>query len=258
MSAAGAGRRRPVPDTLFGGRLRGASYLELTVAEVIERSDRMRTLRFVSPDLIGFDWQPGQDIMIDVPGQPDVRRRYTIRRGDHRSGTIHVDVVLHGDGLFARWVRSAAVGDVVEAIGPRGVNPLRADTARHLFVGDPSAWGVIGALVEALPATAAATVLMVDDHGPSTADEPDATASLDSRWVTRAELTAALDTALVDTGAGCAEWAAYAYGEASLVRTAANVLRQHGMDTGRITTKAYWRHDQPNAPHGEPRPDEAR
>lgn len=247
-------RHRPVPDSLFGGRLRGASYLELTVAEVVERSPRMRTLRFVSPDLVDLVWQPGQDIMIDVPGQAGVRRRYTVRRGDPRAGTIDVDVVLHGDGLFARWARSAAVGEVIEAIGPRGANPLRAGAVHHLFVGDPSAWGAIGALVEALPATSAATVLMVDAAGRSTTDEPITGAALHLAWLTPDDLDSAL---AAQAGPAAADGAAYVYGEASLVRSTAATLRRLGIDGDHITTKAYWRRDEPNAPHGEPRRDDA-
>ena len=59
--------------------------------------------------------------MLDVPGERAVRRRYTIRRSDPVSGTLDIEVVLHGTGPFARWASHAAVGDRIEGIGPRGV-----------------------------------------------------------------------------------------------------------------------------------------
>jgi len=46
--------------------------------------------------------------------------------------------------------------------------------------------------------------------------------------------------------------AAYLVGERHLVRTAQELLVTGGLDRGAVTSKAYWRRDQPNASHGEP------
>ena len=159
-----SGTRRPVPDDQFGGRLRDCYLLDLEVAEVVDAAPRLRSITFASADLVGFTWQPGQDVMLQVPGTDRaVRRRYTIRRGDPEAGTLDIEVVLHGDGPFARWAASAAVGDRVEGIGPRGVITVREGAAHHLFVGDESAIPATFAMVEALPAGTTATVVLATE-----------------------------------------------------------------------------------------------
>lgn len=237
------GRRRPVPDTMFGGRLAGCVHLDLTVTEVLERSARMRTLRFASPDLVDFVWAPGQDVMVDVPGRAEVRRRYTIRRADPVAGTMDVDVVLHDAGALAGWARGAQPGEVIDGIGPRGNPALRPEAARHLFVVDTSGYAAMSALVEALPAGTSAVVLVVDDQGPSTDDRPVTVAALDLCWITRAELDAALGALEAPE-----QLVAYVYGEAGLVHAVNGLLGTLGVAADAIVSKAYWRRGRANAP----------
>jgi NADPH-dependent ferric siderophore reductase len=238
-------RRRPVPDTLFGGRLRGAHLLDLEVIEVRDDAPPLRTLRFRSPDLVGFAWEPGQDIMFDVPGHTDVRRRYTIRRADGAAGTLDIDIVLHGDGPFARWAAGVAVGDHIDGIGPRGAITLRADAAHHLFVGDESAVPVTFAMLEALPEGATATAVLAASLAGAVV-APDGP-HIDLRWTTSADLGSVLAGVALPPAT-----AAYVNGERTLVREVAAALAARGVATDRTSTKPYWRRDQANAAHGEP------
>ncbi len=236
-----AGARRLVPDDLFGGRLRGCSYLDLEVVAVVDHSAQLRTITFRSSDLVDFDWRPGQDLMFEVPGAAaGTRRRYTIRRGDPVAGTLDIDVVMHGHGPFATWAAGVEPGDRIEAIGPRGAIEL-ADATHHLFVADESALAITFALVEALPAGTGATAIVVTDGAVPAVPSPVA----DVRWIAADDLERELAATVVPAGS-----AAYVHGERSLVRTTVAQLTARGVDN--ITSKPYWRRDQANAAHGEP------
>ena len=219
-------RRRPVPADLFGGRLADCFLLDLEVACTGEPRPGTRSITFTSPDLFGFESLPGQDVMFEVPGAPGTRRRYTIRRADPVAGTLDIEVVLHGDGPFAAWAAGAAVGDRIEGIGPRGVVTLNPDATHHLFVADASALPFALAMSESLPPGASATTI-------------DLVESLDG-----------LDDVPLPTGT-----AAYVNGERSLVRRAVDVLAARGVPADMIASKAYWRRDEANKPHGEPSKD---
>jgi NADPH-dependent ferric siderophore reductase len=242
--------RRPVPDDLFGGRLAGSFLLDLEVGAVHQRSPRYRTITFRSPDLLEFEWRAGQDLMFDVPGtDPVLRRRYSIRRADPAAGTLDVDVVLHERGRFAAWAATASPGERIDAIGPRGAIGVRDGSGHHLFVGDESSIAATFAMVESLPAGAAATVVLACEGEPPVAP-PEAAAPVDLRWTTEVEVAGALRSLDLPDGT-----AAYCNGERSLVRVAAGVLAERGLPADAVSTKAYWRRDQANAPHGEPAKD---
>lgn len=148
---------------MFGGRLSDCYLLDLEVVEVIDQRPGLRAITFGSSDLIDFTWAAGQDLMLEVRGEHAVRRRYTIRRSDPVSGTLEIEVVLHGSGPFARWASNATVGDRIQGIGPRGVIGLKPDAPHHLFAGDESAEPAINVMIEALPPTATANAVLGTD-----------------------------------------------------------------------------------------------
>lgn len=220
------------------------------MAAVEDRTPTFRTITFRSPDLVDFEWNAGQDLMFEVPGDTSgMRRRYTIRRGDAAAGTIDVDVVLHERGRFAGWAKTAVSGDHIEALGPRGTVTVRPDATHHLFVGDESSVGATFAMVEALPAGVRATVVLATEGDPPV-EPPVTAAELELAWVPDAAVVDRLRT--VDLVDGTV---AYVNGERSLVRRAAAVLAERGLRGDAVSTKAYWRRDQPNAAHGEPAKD---
>jgi NADPH-dependent ferric siderophore reductase len=78
-----ANTRRPVPGHMFGGRLKGSYLLDLEVVGVDEVAPHVRLITMASPDLAGFEYTPGQDLLFEFPdGDRALRRRYTIRRSD--------------------------------------------------------------------------------------------------------------------------------------------------------------------------------
>ncbi len=241
--------RRPVPDTLFGGRLRGAYLLDLEVVDIGELAPHVRLVTVASTDLVDFDYAPGQDLMIEFPaGERSVRRRYTIRRADPAAGMAGLEFELHGaGGVATRWAAGAEIGDRLAAIGPRGTVTVRAETASHLFVADDSAFPTACAMLEALPSDAAATVVLVTPHGPLSRPGPNGVANTRPFWVDQTELPGVIAELDLEPPI-----AAYVNGERQLVRRATDLLLSAGIDKTLIASKAYWRHDQPNAAHGEP------
>jgi len=238
--------RRPVPADLFGGRLTECFLLDLEVTGISEPRPQTRTISFTSPDLVDFAWQPGQDVMFEIPGTANARRRYTIRRADPVAGSLDIDVVLHGTGPFARWAANAVVGDRISGIGPRGVVTVRENAAHHLFVADDSAVPFTLAMIEALPSGREATALLAPDE-PLTPDAPESAATLQVSRVGAGELVDQLRSMPLPEGT-----VAYINGERTLVRHAVNQLTDRGLPADAIASKAYWRRDQANAAHGEP------
>ena len=233
-------RRRPVPADLFGGRLADCFLLDLEVVHVADVRPGMRAITFASPDLVGFESRPGQDVMFDVPGAAATRRRYTIRRADPVAGTLDIEAVLHGTGPFASWAATAAPGDRIEGIGPRGVVTLRDGASHHLFVADPSAIPFTLAMLDSIPAGTAASAVIVSD-GPADPDTDRVS------WVTPGGLADHLASIALPDGT-----AAYVNGERRLVRHVVELLVARGVAADAIASKAYWRDDQANQAHGEP------
>lgn len=242
--------RRPVPDDLFGGRLKGAYLLDLEVIDLQDPAPHVRWVTMESSDLVDFEYIPGQDLMIEFPhGGRKVRRRYTIRRTDPAVGIAEFEFELHNHGGAAtRWAAEANLGDHLSAIGPRGTMALRREATAHLFVADDSAMPAAFAMVEALPPRTPATALLVTPHGPLSRPGPTAAvADLHQFWLEDTELEASISG--LDLAPSVA---AYVIGEHHLVRRASELLASAGLDDAAISAKAYWRNDQPNAPHGEP------
>src|SRR5882724_8177818 len=110
------------PFAQLTGPLASTTRLDFEVVDSARLTPHLQRLRLTAPQLDGFGYLPGQDVMllVAVEGNRPVRRRYTIRRLDAAARLLTLDVVLHGDGPGERWVRSARSGDRIEGIGPRG------------------------------------------------------------------------------------------------------------------------------------------
>jgi NADPH-dependent ferric siderophore reductase len=235
------------------------SQWELEVIETRDVTPTMRRVRCTAPGLADLSYQPGQDLMLNVPaaGETSFRRRYTIRSFDPAVPAVDIDVVLHGDGPAAAWAAAVQPGGRIEAIGPRGKVTVDPAADWHLFAGDDSAIPASLAMAESLPASGRAIVILEVD-GP--ADEQTARAA-DGRevaveWVHRggaepssgATLVAALQAVGLPEGSGHA----YLAGELGVVAQMRNTLLERGLAAEQISAKPYWRAGRANAAHGEP------
>jgi NADPH-dependent ferric siderophore reductase len=245
------------PFAQLAGPLAGTRRLDFEVVDLAGLTPHMRRLRLTAPQLDGFSYQPGQDVMLLVAadGNRPVRRRYTIRALDPARALLTIDVVLHGDGPGERWIRAASPGDRIEGIGPRGKITASPSADWHLFMGDESALPAIFALTESLPGDSVATLII---EVPEPADEQDLSAAARTRltWLHRAGRPAgqvdllAAEAAEVELSPGRGQ--AYLFGEARTVSRLREVLAARGLEPDQMSPKAYWGRGRANAGHGEP------
>jgi len=207
-------------------------------------------------DLAGFTCAPGQDLMLAVPsGESTINRRYTVRYAEPAAARVDLDVVVHDDGPGARWASDAPLGSTITALGPRGKIVPAEGVDWHLFACDESGWPATAAMVEALRPDEVAIVLAetegAEEHQSlgSPADLRLVRCDRDGRDPgDPAPLTDALRGLDLPPGAGHA----YLSAEAAVVRGLRQLLTDRGLAHDDVSLKAYWRRDQPNAPHGEP------
>jgi NADPH-dependent ferric siderophore reductase len=256
------------PDPRGGGletsallaRLPGVAAWPLTVVEAGPVTPAMRRVRLTADGLEDLKIDPGQDFMVAVPdgAEQHFRRRYTVRRLDRAARTVDLEIVLHGDGPGARWAAAVKPGDTVEAIGPRGKITLVPDVDWHLFAGDESAIPATFAMVEALPVTSTAVVVL-EVTGPE--EEQPLTTAADCRltWLHRGSTEPGHGTALVDAVAAvdlpAGRGHAYLAGELRTVAAMRQALAGRGLEADQLSPKAYWRLGVANAAHGEPERD---
>jgi NADPH-dependent ferric siderophore reductase len=239
------------------GPLAGAWKLALTVAETFATTPATTTVRLTAPELAGFSYDAGQDLMVAVPvgDGTTTNRRYTIRRFDHPARTLDLEIVTHGDGPGARWAATVTPGASVVAIGPRGKVTLRDGADWHLFAADDSGVPATLHMLEALPDGARA-IAHLDVESAAEMRAVDLPDGVDVVWHPRGGAPAATSTALARAVAGLdlpgGRGHAYLAAERGVVTAVRRVLIDRDVAPDQLSAKAYWRADQPNAAHGEP------
>jgi NADPH-dependent ferric siderophore reductase len=245
------------PFAQLTGPLAGTTRLDLEVVDSARLTPHMQRLRLTAPQLDGFGYRPGQDVMLLVAadGNRPVRRRYTIRQLDPGARLLTLDIVLHGDGPGERWVRSARPGDKIGGIGPRGKITTSATADWHLFIGDDSALSAVFAMTEALPPGGLAT-LVLEIPGADDEQDPAAAATTRISWLHRLGAPAGDPAALVAEAAEVelppGRGHAYLFGEATVVSRLREVMAERGLAPDQLSPKAYWGRGRANASHGEP------
>ena len=234
-----------------------AAALALEVAGVEQLTPLMRRITVTADELDAFEYLPGQDLMLAVPTTDDatINRRYTIRAHDPTARTLVLDLIAHDHGPGGRWAASAAPGDRIHAIGPRGKVVLADNADWHLFVCDESGLPAAASMLEALSSTATA-VAFIDVAGPEE-EQPIATsADVQVSWLHRNggapgeadRIARAVSAAWLPTSTGHTYLAA----EMDVVNAVRDLLLGRGFDPEQVSPKAYWRRGAANARHGEP------
>lgn len=258
-------------QTADADTLPAPAALSLEVVANTRLTPRMTRVRLTGPDLAGFRFVAGQDLMFAVPhddSDATTNRRYTIRGFDPVEPAVDVDMVLHGHGPGATWASRAVAGDRIDAIGPRGKVVPSAAADWHLFLGDESGLPAIAVMVEALPAGATAIAFVeIADGGE---EQPiDAAASVTLSWIHRVSSGGAGDVgtqpgdpellvdALRSTSLPSGSGHAYLAAELGVVNALRDLLTERGFEREAVSSKAYWRRDEANAAHGEPLRDRA-
>ena len=244
------------PFATLEGPLAGTTRMRMEVVENRPLTPSMQQVVLSAPELAGFGYRPGQDLMlmVAVDGDRPVRRRYTIRDTDPARCRLTLGIVRHDGGPGERWVAAARPGDQIEGIGPRGKIFPAAGAAWHLFAGDFSALPAFFAMAGSLPPGQHATVIL---EVPGPVDEQDLTAAADVElaWLHSDGRPPGDPAALAGALAGVTlPQASHAYlaGEARLVLALRETLTARGLPGGQVSPKAYWGLGRGNAAHGEP------
>lgn len=191
------------------------------------------TVPFTPEDLDGVDPQ--------LRPRP---RRFTIRGWDPTNRQLSIDFVSHGDdGYAGNWAKRAKPGDRLQFEGPGGSYQASRDVDWHLLVGDESAFGAIGATLEALPKAACALVFAVVDSPAHEIDFP-SQAEVVVHWIHRE--TSAEPEALAETIARATfpngAFDVFVHGEAEEVRSVRrHLVAQRGVDPDTASISPYWR-----------------
>ncbi|NHN89587.1 siderophore-interacting protein [Acetobacter conturbans] len=176
----------------------------LDVAAVERLTPHMIRVTLTGAELSGFvSASPDDHIKIFIPGLDGslVRRDYTPRRYDPKTGTLVLDFVNHHGGPAAAWARAAKVGDRLDIGGPKGSQIISGEVAHWLLIGDETALPAIGRRVEELPAQALVTTVVAV---PGAGDEQvfATSAKHDAHWVHRSMNEADQAQGIIGTLAG--------------------------------------------------------
>jgi NADPH-dependent ferric siderophore reductase len=241
-----------IPDGFLS---RGIKTWPLTIVEVTEIGRGMRRVTLGGESLHAFAYEAGNDVMVPLSedGGPTMCRRYTIRHCDRRTARLDLDIVLHGDGIGARWAASAVVGEQVEVGGPRGKITLAKGAAWHLFAGDESAIPVTFAMMDAVPeGDSSRALLSIEDVGDELSYRVPSAGRL--TWVHRAggSTSSALVDAFLSLEIPAGPGHVYIAGEDKLVSALKGAAITRGIAADAISAKAYWSRGSRNREHGEP------
>lgn len=176
------------------------------------------------------------------PAIPPLVRDYTVRRFDADAGELWIDFVLHPHGPVGRWAATAAPGDPVGVLGPRGSHVYPSDYSRYLLVADETAQPAVARFLDDLagrPTTVIGLSATPEEFAPF-GERPGVTfrslqlAVDDDRG---AALTAALASEALDDE----ELFIWIAGETRSLVPARRLLRERGIARERWEVDGYWK-----------------
>lgn len=201
----------------------------LTVRDIQPITPRMRRVIFAGDDLARFDsrdqihtrllFQPDDAAAPEWPMLDDAgliawpggtqrlgSRVYTVRHVDVAEGLLWIDFFDHGgSGPGSRWLRRAAPGDVVGALGPAAHGPKPA--RRMLLAGDESGLPGIARILEDAPGdTQGLALVVIDDE--SECQSLRMPPGVQIQWLLRASPALAGDPTPLTTAVRALDWGA--------------------------------------------------
>lgn len=236
---------------------RRRTFRRIVVTRVEQLSPRMVRVAFTGDDLAAFGWngpaahvklvfpQPGQSepVMPDPDGpRPSPMRTYTPRRFDAGVPELEIEFVLHGEGPASGWASQAQVGQALVLAGPGPNYVVDPDAPWYVLAGDDTALPAISSILDALPASTRALVLL--EVADAQEQRPlHSAAQLDIQWVYRSgEAGAALEQAL--RGVALPEGAGRIYvgcESGAMRRIRGHLLGERGLEPARVVTRGYWK-----------------
>jgi NADPH-dependent ferric siderophore reductase len=187
-----------------------------------------------------------KDDLADIPDEFRPRpRRFTIREWEPEQQMLSIDFVVHGDvGYAGSWAQRAQPGDRLQFEGPGGSYQPSPDVEWHLFVGDESAIGAIGASLQSLGPDASALVFVIVEQRGYEIDLP-SSAGVEVHWLYRADAADSenwVATAVARTAFPDGTFDVFVHGEAAEVRAVRRHLAtDRGVDLDGASISPYWR-----------------
>lgn len=222
--------------------LTGGTLKQLEVSGATDAYINARFLPEASPVTVPFSQEDLEGISNELRPKP---RRFTIRHWEPEQQMLSIDFVVHGDAGFAgSWTQRAQPGDRLQFDGPGGSYQPSPDVDWHLFVGDESALGAIGASVQSLGPDARAVVFAIVEKPGYEIDLP-SKASVLTQWLYRedaADSETWVAEAVARTEFPEGTFDAFVHGEAAEVRAVRRHLaRDRGVDLASASISPYWR-----------------
>lgn len=213
--------------------------------ESVAATDAYINARFLpagSPVTVPFSQGDLADVADEFRPRP---RRFTIRDWEPEQQMLSIDFVVHGDAGYAgSWAQRAQPGDRLQFEGPGGSYQPSSDVDWHLFVGDESALGAIGASLKSLTEDDRAVVFAVVERPGYEVDLPSAPGVL-TRWLYRhgaADSETWVADIIAETEFPEGTFDVFVHGEAAEVRAVRRHLAtDRGVDLDRASISAYWR-----------------
>jgi len=232
-----------------------------TVKRVEQLTPRMVRVTFTSPELESFGWNgPAAHIKLIFPGadpraERPTMRTYTPRRFDAAARELDVDFVVHGEGPASAWASQVAVGQSLTVAGPGRHYVIDPRVDWFVLAGDDTAIPAISTILERLPPTALATVLLevVDAHEEH---EIASTGKASITWLHRgadpARAGALLEQSIraleLPAGAGRVYVACEA---GAMRRIRRHLLTERSLDRDHVVTRGYWKLGETDHPDGD-------
>jgi NADPH-dependent ferric siderophore reductase len=215
----------------------------------------MLRVTFTSPELEAFGWNgPAAHIKLIFPNSASMRT-YTPRRFDAASRELDVDFVLHGEGPASEWASQAAVGQTLTVAGPGRHYVIDPRVDWFVLAGDDAAIPAISTILERLPETALATVLL-EVVDASEEHEIPSTGKASITWLHRGEDPARAG-ALLEESIRALELPAgvgrlYVACEAGAMRRIRrHLLTERSLARDHVVTRGYWKLGETDHPDGD-------
>lgn len=182
--------------------------------------------------------------------EPPVIRTFTHRGIDLEANEIWIDFVVHGDeGPASAWASRAQSGDVLGVAMKLGPSELIPAADEYILAGDMAAVPVLSSILESLPASARAKVVL-EVHGPEDELPISTDAQADIRWLhnpepTRGSRLPEAVRALELPPQGTKRFA-YVAAELRAVRSLREFFRlENGWGRDELYAYSYWKADAP-------------
>jgi NADPH-dependent ferric siderophore reductase len=210
------------------------------VAEVESVAEGFRLIMLESPEFQGVQWVPGQKVQIAM-GSAFVTRTFTPIEWDAAAGRTRILGYAHGQGPGSVWVREVSAGDACDVFGPRASLDV-GDARMPVVIGDETSIGLAHALVLGDSARSSALPCLFEVRAAASVRAVIARLHLDAAELFECiENDAHLEGIEHRLPALAAAGATFVLtGKAPSIQRLRRVLKDAGVASSRVVTKAYW------------------